>query len=106
MKLREYQAKSLRTLNMDLTREQIISNMIFGINGEVGEVTDILKKHFFHGHDLDEKHLAEEIGDVMFYIANLANMYEFDLEEIIENNIRKLEKRYPQGFDKEKSINR
>ena len=80
--------------------------MVFGINGETGEVTDILKKHLFHGHELDIQHLKEEIGDIMFYLVNLASIYEIDFSEILQINIDKLMKRYPDGFDKEKSINR
>ena len=106
MEIKEYQDKSIRTINKSLTKEQLISNMVFGINGETGEVTDILKKHLFHGHELDIQHLKEEIGDIMFYLVNLASIYEIDFSEILQINIDKLMKRYPDGFDKEKSINR
>lgn len=109
MNLREYQEKSKRTLNYDLTYNQILTNMIFGIIGETGEVVDILKKYLYQGHHLDEghiAHIAEEIGDIMFYIVNLCNLLELDLEIIIEANYNKLLKRYPNGFSVERSINR
>lgn len=106
MEIKEYQDKSIRTINKSLTKEQLISNMVFGINGETGEVTDILKKHLFHGHELDIQHLKEELGDTMFYLVNLASIYEIDFSEILQTNIDKLIKRYPDGFDKDKSINR
>lgn len=106
MEIKEYQLKSTRTLNKDLSTEQTICNMIFGISGESGEVADILKKSMFQGHKLDEEHLKEEIGDLMFYIANLATIFNFDFGEILEGNVDKLQKRYPGGFETKRSINR
>ena len=106
MNLKEFQEKSKRTINEELSKEQQLTNMIFGIIGEVGELTDIIKKNKFQGHDLDKDKLTEEIGDVMFYVANLCNVLDFELEELIAKNVLKLIKRYPNGFEKERSINR
>jgi NTP pyrophosphatase (non-canonical NTP hydrolase) len=106
MEIKEYQNKSIRTINKKLTTEQLISNMVFGANGELGEVTDILKKHLYQGHELDIQHLKEEIGDIMFYLVNLASIYEIDFSEVLQINIDKLMERYPDGFDKNRSINR
>lgn len=106
MELKQYQEKSKRTLNGKLTNKEQISNMLLGIQGETGEIADIFKKHFYQGHDIDFKHLQEEIGDTMFYITNLCNVLGFDLETVIEKNYEKLLTRYPNGFDKNKSINR
>ena len=106
MDIREFQRVSTRTLNKELSKEQAISNMIFGANGELGEVTDILKKHLYQGHKLDKQHLAEEIGDTLFYIVNLCTIYNLDVEDILQGNVDKLRKRFPEGFDAERSINR
>lgn len=106
MQLKEYQEKSKRTMNMDLEKREALSNMIFGITGETGEVVDLFKKHLFQGHDLDIQHLKEELGDVMFYMVNLCNLIGVQMEDVIEGNYNKLLKRYPEGFDVEKSINR
>jgi NTP pyrophosphatase (non-canonical NTP hydrolase) len=106
MDARTYQKKSIRTLNTDLTQEQLLSNMIMGIAGESGEIADVVKKHLYQGHELDFKHIAEEIGDVMFYIVNLCNVLQLDLETILGQNYNKLLARYPEGFEAEKSINR
>ena len=43
-----------------------------GLIGETGEVADILKKHLWHGADLDREHFIEELGDVAWYAAALA----------------------------------
>ena len=42
----------------------------------------------------------------MFYICNLVTLLEINMETILEKNIKKLAKRYPKGFESEKSINR
>ncbi len=106
MDIREFQRVSTRTLNRELSKEQQVSNMIFGANGELGEVTDILKKHLYQGHRIDKQHLSEEIGDVMFYLVNLATLFNLEFEDILEGNINKLKARYPEGFDRERSIKR
>lgn len=106
MDIREFQRVSTRTLNKELSKEQQVSNMIFGANGELGEVTDILKKHLYQGHRINKQHLAEEIGDALFYIVNLCTLYNLDVEDILQANVDKLKKRFPNGFDAERSINR
>ncbi len=106
MGLGKYQEKSQRTLNYKLSKRELLANMAFGIMGEAGEVIDELKKHLYQGHALDLEHVAEEIGDTMFYIVNLCNLLGLNLETIIEGNYNKLLKRYPDGFDSERSINR
>ena len=59
MEIKEFQKNSIRTLNMDLTKEQLLSNMVMGIAGESGEVADVIKKHLYQGHDLDVAHIKE-----------------------------------------------
>ena len=106
MRLRDYQEKSKRTLNNNLVPNDQITNMLLGINGEMGEVTDLFKKYFYQGHELDMDLVSEELGDVMFYMVNLCNFLGLDMETVIENNHYKLLKRYPNGFSENRSVNR
>lgn len=107
MRLNEYQERSKRTLNFEnMTRQEAISQMLMGIQGESGEVADLFKKHFFQGHELNEFKVLEELGDTLFYIAGLSTLLNIELGAVAENNIEKLYRRYPDGFDAEKSINR
>lgn len=106
MDINEFQRRSIRTLNNDLTWEEQVSNMIMGLAGESGEIADHIKKVFYQGHELNRKHLAEEIGDLMFYIVNLSTLYDLSMENILDYNIEKLKKRYKNGFTSEESINR
>lgn len=106
MTIKEYQKLSTRTLNKDLEKGNQLVNMILGINGEVGELTDLFKKYWFQGHDLNRYWVVGELGDIMFYIINLCTLLGIDMEDVLETNVLKLRKRYPDGFSCEKSINR
>ena len=77
-----------------------------GLNGEAGEAIDIVKKHLFHGHELNKEELIKELGDVAWYLAEAAYALDIDLETILKLNIEKLKKRYPEGFSTKDSINR
>lgn len=103
MNITEYQLKSIRTMKID---EGTTVNCCMGLCGEVGEVVDLLKKHIFQGKELDKDKLEEELGDVMFYLVNLATNMNLSMEDILQKNVDKLIKRYPNGFNKEDAIKR
>lgn len=106
MNFKEYTENMKRTAgNLELTNENLCWSAM-GISGEAGEVTDYLKKVVFHSHELNKEKLAEELGDVLWYLASTAEIIGYSLEEIAEMNIEKLKKRYPEGWDVERSINR
>lgn len=106
MKFNEYQELAGRTANKDIKHKGSLANYGMGLAGETGEVVDILKKAVFHGHETDVAKLKDELGDVLWYLANLATELDLNLEDIADQNIEKLRKRYPDGFSQEKSINR
>lgn len=106
VKFEEYQKLALRTRNKDLMKNEAYCNYSMGLSGEAGEVVDLLKKVVFHGHKMEPLELAKELGDCLWYLTNLSNSAGFSLEEIATMNIVKLMKRYPNGFDKQASINR
>lgn len=103
----EYQTEAMRTAaGMDYSTCPQIVNACLGIAGEGGEFADLVKKHVFQGHDLDKEHLAKELGDVLWYIALGAHSIGYDLETIMQMNVDKLRKRYPEGFDSSRSTHR
>ena len=106
MEIKEYQVKAKRTINKDLQEDEQLTNLSMGLCGETGEVVDYLKKCIYHNHSFNLKKLTEELGDVMWYISNIATLFAIPMTFILEENIKKLEERYPEGFSKEKSINR
>ncbi len=101
-----YQLKSERTMNTSLSLKDQLNNYVFGLVGEVGEVVDLLKKFFFHGHEIDSTRLKSELGDILWYVSAVASLFNLDLQEIAQGNIEKLEKRYPEGFSAEASKER
>lgn len=106
MKINEYQDLAMKTLNNDLNKKDILINGVMGLCGESGESIDIVKKHLAQNHELDREHLIDELGDIAWYLAETAYSLDIELEEVLVRNINKLKKRYPNGFDSVKSINR
>ncbi len=96
----------MKTKNPALTDRELLVNAVMGLCGESGEATDIVKKHLFHGHELDRDALIKELGDVAWYLAEAATALDLPLEAIFERNIEKLRRRYPDGFDVDRSKNR
>ena len=74
-----------------------------GLASEGGELSEIVKKCIFQGKPLDDEtvfHLKRELGDVIWYWINTCRALDLDPNEVIEENVRKLQKRYPGGeFD-------
>lgn len=104
MKINEYQELAMRTLNKELSKKDILINGVMGLCGEAGEVIDIVKKHLAQGHELDKNKIAKELGDVAWYLAEIAYVLDLKLEDILQMNIDKLKKRFPDGFTVEDSI--
>ena len=81
-----------------------------GISAEGGEFMEIVKKCIFQGKPMDEDtqfHAMRELGDIMWYWVNACRALNVDPNDVIEENVRKLEKRYPGGsFDVHYSENR
>lgn len=106
MEGKEYQKLAMKTLNPSLTKKDMLVNGVMGLNGESGEVIDIVKKHMFQGHELDKDKIKKELGDVMWYVAEVCDALDLSLDEVMEGNIEKLAKRFKDGFTINESINR
>jgi len=100
---------------IDLERETgvnmaLLLTAAIGMAAEGGEFSEIPKKVCFQGKPLDEDtifHMKRELGDVMWYWINACRALNLDPNEVIAENVRKLEKRYPGGsFDAYYSENR
>ena len=83
-----------------------ILNACLGLSGEVGEFNDMIKKWIFHEKELDVDHLEKECGDILWYIALMCNSFGWNMDEIMQMNIDKLQARYPNGFDINRANNR
>lgn len=105
---KNYQVLAMRTATDDVLMSQYrcLENAALGLCGESGEFADIIKKVHFQGHELNEEHLAKELGDILWYIALACEGMGWSLEYIMKLNIDKLSERYPVKFDSERSIHR
>ena len=105
--LDEFQRLASRTANVHAgPQTDHLANFALGLTGEAGEVADMVKIHIFHGHRLDETEMKKELGDVLWYVSQLAEVLDMDLSDIADMNIKKLQKRYPLGFSEQDSQNR
>ena len=98
MTLTEYQAFAARGIHEATLEREPIVGFALGLVGETGEVVDDIKKRIFHGREVPMAHTKEELGDVLWYIANIATECHFSLEEILEENVEKLLARYPEKY--------
>lgn len=106
MTLNEFQLETDRTRGVTHDPRWQLATFGLGVAGEAGEVADLLKKHLGHGHPLDQEKLVKELGDVLWYVSAIASEIGKTLGEVAQANIEKLRKRYPNGFERERSINR
>jgi len=115
----KYQELAMRTndgkSSYRLTKTQVknaeidvggVLNACLGLSGEVGEFNDMIKKWVFHETELDVEHLKKECGDILWYTAMMCQSFGWNLEEIMQLNIDKLNARYPYGFDPDLSNHR
>lgn len=102
----DYQRAAMRTDNKNQTEEERMLDALFGLCGEAGEVMDAYKKYRFQGHESYRDEMIIECSDLLWYAAKLADVLGVTLGEVMERNIEKLKKRFPEGFSKERSVNR
>tara|TARA_R100000234_G_C4956655_1_gene159883 strand:- start:228 stop:641 length:414 start_codon:yes stop_codon:yes gene_type:complete len=80
-----------------------------GMQAESGEFSEVIKKIIFQGKPFNEDeryHLKRELGDVLWYWVQGCTALGFTPQEVMEENIKKLEARYPNGFEVAKSEHR
>ena len=71
-----------------------------GLGSETGEFQEIVKKIFFQGKPYNEDtrfHMKRELGDIIWYWTNACRALDLDPNEVIAENVEKLESRYPGG---------
>jgi NTP pyrophosphatase (non-canonical NTP hydrolase) len=78
-----------------------VTHSVYGLTGEVGEYADCVKKWQIYGKILDRSNAREEIGDILWFVALAANAFGWNLDEIAQENIDKLARRYPEKYTDE-----
>ena len=87
-------------------RNQRLLHAGIGLATESGEFLDALKKHMFYGKELDTVNLAEEMGDLFWYCALIADELGVDFADVMATNIAKLKARYGDKFSEDKAEHR
>ena len=97
MDLREYQQRALETDQMPGEDGMALLVPLLGLAGEAGTLLSEYKKFLRDGeaHRLHKEHVAEELGDLLWYLSNVASKYGLDLDEIAEANLTKIHGRWP-----------
>jgi NTP pyrophosphatase (non-canonical NTP hydrolase) len=98
MELNEYARLAMRTKKIYATQKDQIINGLLGLAGESGEVCDLLKKHYSTLEPLDTQKLVRELGDVLWYIAELCDAFDTSLETVAATNLEKLAARHGSSF--------
>lgn len=104
MKLNEYQELAARTANDEVMTDPMYTAI--GMAEEAGEYGGKVKHEVYHKWPEDRDGKLKELGDLLWYLTMAAKMQGFTLQEVAEANLRKLQKRYPEGFSEEASWNR
>ncbi|MBA2680539.1 MAG: nucleoside triphosphate pyrophosphohydrolase family protein [Ktedonobacteraceae bacterium] len=103
---KEYREEVLRTYAGSDDPQEKLTLAALGLTGESGEVADHMKKALFQGHAIDMAHLRKELSDILWYIVLACDATGCSLEDVMQINVDKLRKRYPNGFDAERSVHR
>lgn len=97
-----YQVESTRTRNRypdPITiHETELLNYVLGLTGETGELCELIKKQIFHAIRIDRTKIADELGDILWYLTMIIELFHLDLGKIMQHNLDKLQARYPDGF--------
>ena len=109
----DYASLLSRTNKLEIEDDCNIPQLLtaaLGLTAEAGEFTEIVKKMVFQGKPYSEdnrEHLIIELGDILWYVAQATQALGVSFNDVIETNVKKLEKRYPSGeFDVFLSENR
>ena len=104
----QVRVNQLSQLAPDIGWSRLMTSAI-GMLAESGEFTEIMKKVLFQGREWNEEnrfHMKRELGDVLWYWVQGCIALGYSPEEVMEENIKKLELRYPNGFDIARSEHR
>lgn len=76
---------------------------VIGMSGEVGELSVAVERWIYYGQGLDRTNVIEELGDLLWYVAEMCNALDVSMEKVMELNIAKLRKRYPEKYTDEQA---
>ncbi|KRM68680.1 nucleoside triphosphate pyrophosphohydrolase family protein [Apilactobacillus ozensis] len=87
MNFEEYQKEANKTLIGD---EQVLTNCALGLASETGQLVDLVKKYTFHGEEMSKEQLTKEMGDVLWYLSQVAEWNDINFDDVAKYNIQRL----------------
>lgn len=105
MNIGTYAISARRTQNPELSKAEAALHALFGMASEVGEIHSIFQHHY-QGEPVQVEQIEKELGDLMWFVIELCDMFGIDPSHMLKANVTKLKKRYPDGFTTKESINR
>lgn len=102
----QYQLLAGRTVSQLKDQRDNNIHMVLGMLTEAAELADVFKKELAYGKEIDWVNVKEEIGDLMWYIANFCTMNDIRLSNVLHTNIEKLKTRYPKTFTTGEALSR
>lgn len=100
-----YQYNAMRTAKPQEARDRL-GHAVLGLADEIGELAKTAKAHLYYGKPLDKANVAEELGDILWFVQLACTATGFNLAEVAEANIEKLRVRYPQLYSNEAALAR
>lgn len=97
LSLKQYQELCKNTAKKFDSPATEIMTWGLGVAGEAGDVASCIKKTYAHQND-QTAGIKENVGDTLWYLAQICNFFNWDLQEVMQENVAKLSRRYPQGF--------
>mgnify|MGYP004471126781 CR=1 FL=1 len=91
MELNDYQKEANKTL---AGNEHVLTNLALGLASDSGQVVDLIKKYTFQGQELDRDQLEVKMGDVLWYLSQIALWADVDFDDVAKTNLEMLAKRY------------
>lgn len=102
MSFEEFQKLAIKTAK-DGGFKFNLTHAAMGLAGETGEFVDCVKKHTIYNQTLDMKNASEELGDIMWFVALACETLGISMADIANQNIEKLQKRYPEKYSDEQA---
>ena len=97
MTLINYQIEAYRAIQPHANDREEILHWVIGLTEEAGEVASLVKHKHFHNEDISDAKIAEELGDVLWYLAAMCTALCISLQDVASLNIAKLTRRFPKG---------
>lgn len=97
MKIDEYQQRSYVAVQSHKDKREEVLHWTIGLTEEAGEVASLIKHKYFHNEEIKESDIAEELGDVLWYLSAMCTALEIDFSSVAQLNVEKLSKRFKNG---------